>query len=150
MFAMTTQQRSTWSRSANSDRVWITNGIENLRIKKTDNIPSGYYVGRSGIDMSSRKGFICWTDGKINVFSKEKPSPEFSQGMLKDNVPTAKMPWWNNGIANKRSISCPGDDWLPGRLQWQSKQVKCPHCNKIGGETAMKRHHFNHCKRKPE
>jgi hypothetical protein len=26
------------------------------------------------------------------------------------------------------------------------KQIECPHCGKIGGEPAMKRHHFDNCK----
>lgn len=28
--------------------------------------------------------------------------------------------------------------------------VRCPHCNKVGGVSAMKRHHFDNCKGRPK
>ena len=27
--------------------------------------------------------------------------------------------WWNNGLENKRSKICPGEDWVLGRLSWK-------------------------------
>jgi len=147
MFAMTVEQRSIWSKSANSNRQWITDGTNNKRIKKDEKIPTGWITGRTGIDLSKRNGIPCWTNGKINVFSHTQPSLDFTVGMTK-TTPTARMKWWNNGVKNKRSDTCPGKSWSAGRLQWTSKTVTCPHCNKTGGETAMKRHHFDHCKRK--
>jgi hypothetical protein len=59
------------------------------------------------------------------------------------------MSWCNNQdnpelhqIRNKqRGLS------QKGKIQIQEK-VKCPHCNKIGGETVMKRWHFDKCKNK--
>lgn len=145
MYAMTPEQRSVWSTENNKDRQWVTNGSIDLRIKLTEDMPNGYYIGRSNLDMSSRNNFLCWTDGIINKFAYESPGPTFYNGMIKE-TPTAKLPWWNNGAINKRAIGSPGPDFLPGRLEWTAKTVTCPHCNKSGGETGMKRHHFNHCK----
>ncbi len=43
-----------------------------------------------------------------------------------------KRPWWNNGLNNKRSYTCPGEGYVPGKLpcDTRSKQerVKCPYC----------------------
>jgi hypothetical protein len=145
VFGMTYEQRSVWSTENNRDRQWITNGTVDYRAKKSDLIPDGYYIGRSKLDMSSRNNFLCWTNGEINVFGYECPGEGFRNGMLK-TTPTAKLPWWNDGKVNKRSYEQPGPDFVPGRLPWKSKIVTCPHCDKVGGETAMKQHHFDHCK----
>jgi hypothetical protein len=145
MFCMTYEQRKVWAKENNKDRQWITNGSNNLRIKKCEPVPEGWVIGRSNVDMSSRLNYLCWTDGKINVFSYTCPGDEFKNGMIK-KTPSAKFPWWNNGKINKRCFEKPGDDFIPGRLPWKSKLVTCPHCDKTGGSTAMKRHHFTHCK----
>lgn len=145
LFGMTYEDRSKWSTENNKDRQWITNGNIDLRIKKSEPMPEGFYIGRSKLDMSSRTNFLCWTNGLINIFAYECPGPDFRNGMIK-STPTANLPWWNNGTKNKRSVEQPGPDFVPGRLKWKSKIVTCPHCGKTGGETAMKQHHFDHCK----
>jgi len=145
MFAFTFNERSNWSSNYNSNRVWITNGVIDKRVKDICQFPLGYYVGRSNIINISRIGMKCWTNGDIHLFAFSSPGAEFFNGMIK-TTPTAKLPWWNNGKQNKRSIAIPGPDFNPGRLKWKSKIVECTYCTKTGGETAMKRHHFTHCK----
>lgn len=145
MFGWTFDDRSKWSSEINSDRVWITDGTVDMRIKKSDTIPDNFYVGRSIDGFKGRIGMNCWTNGKINIFSFEKPDSDFEIGMIKD-TPTAKLPWWNNGIINRRCVEKPGEDFVPGKLSWESKKVTCPRCMKVGGETAMKRHHFDNCR----
>lgn len=149
MFGFTITQRKKWGKKSSIDKMWITNGITDTSIKKSDIIPHGFYRGRTnmGENPCYRKGMKCWTNGDIHIFAFEQPGPDFVNGMLK-TTPTAKMAWWNNGKVNKRSHECPGDDFVQGRLKWKSKIVICPHCNKKGGETAMKRHHFDHCKKR--
>lgn len=145
MFNMTSEQRSNWSKSYNSNRTWITNGIDNKRIKVGQPIPDKWYIGRSNVDLSSRSNIPCWTNGTINIFSIESPGEGFNKGMTK-NTTTGKLPWWNNGIKNKRSVTNPGIGWIKGRLKMKAKIVKCPHCGKSGGLPAMKQHHFDNCK----
>lgn len=141
---LTFEQRSNNSKEYNSDRVWITNGVDDKRIKTNHEMPDGYYFGRINLDLSSRIGLKRWTDGNVQVLARECPGPKFENRIDKE-TPTAFLNWWNNGIINKRSKICP-DGFVSGRLKWKSKIVTCPHCGKEGGETAMKRHHFDHCK----
>jgi hypothetical protein len=147
MFGWSFDDQSEWSKNSNSNRVWITDGKIDFRIKKSENIPEGFYVGRSIVGSKSRIGMNCWNNGEINVFGFESPGPEFEIGMKKE-TPTAKFPWWNNGANNKRAVTSPGPDFVLGRLKWKSKIVECPYCNKTGGETAMRQHHFERCKKK--
>ena len=46
---------------------------------------------------------------KLSKLYKGKPFP----GVHNSNQGTT---WWNNGQTNKRSVECPGDDWIAGRL----------------------------------
>jgi len=42
-----------------------------------------------------------------------------------------KKPWWNNGLNNKRSNTCPGDGYVPGKLppkEFRRTSTLCPHC----------------------
>ena len=32
--------------------------------------------------------------------------------------------WWNNGEVNKRSVECPGENWIPGRIMKNSTAPK--------------------------
>jgi hypothetical protein len=64
------------------------------------------------------------------------------------STPKTRPPWWNNGEIHIRSYTQPGEDFIKGKIKWKSKIVTCPHCNKQGGETAMKQHHFKNCKLK--
>lgn len=45
-----------------------------------------------------------------------------------------KMPFWNNGLNNKRSHTCPGEGYVPGKLPVGRINVpkgKCPHCDLV-------------------
>ena len=42
-----------------------------------------------------------------------------------------KKPWWNNGLNNKRSYTCPGEGYVPGKLphgKHNRTYTQCPHC----------------------
>jgi hypothetical protein len=149
MFSFTYEQRSIWSSENNGDRMWITDGVEDKRILSDENIPDGWYNGRTcmGDNPNYRNGMKCWTNGTIHIFSEVSPGPDFRNGMIKE-TPTAKMNWWNNGVINKRSFTKPGDDFMPGKVYKESQVVECPHCGAKGGAPAMGRHHFDNCKLK--
>lgn len=148
MWGMTFEQRSKWSRESATGRIWITDGRKDRHVFPKSAIPDGWYKGRCTPGSQYRIGMQCWNNSKVNIFSNDKPGPDFVQGMVKE-TPTAFMPWWNNGLQNKRSWTQPVG-FSAGRLPWKSKIVTCPHCSKEGGETAMKQHHFNHCPRRPK
>lgn len=46
----------------------------------------------------------------------EKQSTSQKERWLRD-----PQVWWNNGIKNTRKSSCPGSDWIPGRIGWSNK-----------------------------
>jgi hypothetical protein len=43
-----------------------------------------------------------------------------------------KKPWWNDGSKNTRSWTCPGEEWVEGRVGYVKRRkdpkVACPHC----------------------
>ena len=44
---------------------------------------------------------------------------------------TGSKPWWNNGLNNKRSHTCPGEGYVSGKLPHGKHNrtfVECPHC----------------------
>jgi hypothetical protein len=146
MWGLTTDERRYTSSKANKNTIWINDGTNQVKIKSDEEIPVGFVKGRLTEGSKYRKGMQCWTDGVKNVFSNECPGNEFRRGMTKD-TPIPEFNWWNNGKVNVRSLTQP-DGFVSGMLKWTSKQVTCPHCGKEGGEPAMKRHHFDNCKRK--
>ena len=40
------------------------------------------------------------------------------------NTHTKNKKWWNNGKVNKRSIECPGENFIRGRIKGQWKKKK--------------------------
>lgn len=148
MWAITPEQRSRTSSETNKNTVWINNGSIEQKVKNGQNIPQGFVKGRLSKGSTYRKGLKCWTDGKTNIFAESCPGPQYYQGMTKEtHIPEFK--WWNNGEINVRSMAQP-EGFVSGTLKWKSRTVTCPYCSKEGGETAMKRHHFDNCKRKPK
>ena len=54
-----------------------------------------------------------------------------------------KMPFWNNGLNNKRSHTCPGEGYVLGKLPVgpiNQPRVKCPHCELVTTPGGLHRH----------
>jgi len=54
-----------------------------------------------------------------------------------------KKPWWNNGLNNKRSHTCPGEGYVCGKLPHGKHNrtfVACPHCEMICALPNLSRH----------
>ena len=54
-----------------------------------------------------------------------------------------KKPWWNNGLNNKRSYTCPGEGYVPGKLpHGKHKRIytQCPHCGISCNLSNLSRH----------
>jgi hypothetical protein len=78
-----------------------------------------------------------------------KPSPLKGKPSKKKGIPTGK-PAWNKGISTgpseKKGKPTGKPAWNKGILTGQQPEVECPHCGLVGGNSAMKRHHFDNCK----
>jgi hypothetical protein len=56
---------------------------------------------------------------------------------------TGSKPWWNNGLNNKRSYTCPGEGYVPGKLphgKHRRTYVQCPHCDLSCNLSNLSRH----------
>jgi hypothetical protein len=58
---------------------------------------------------------------------------------------TGRLPWWNNGIINRRSPKCPGPGFIKGRLPlWGGKRDQptstCPYCAQVMSKANLSRH----------
>lgn len=54
-----------------------------------------------------------------------------------------------NEISKKRWIE-DNPMWKPeiiAKFKGPQKRIECPHCGKVGGKSAMKRYHFDNCKK---
>jgi hypothetical protein len=55
-----------------------------------------------------------------------------------------KLPWWNNGLTNKRSNTCPDKGYVLGKLPCDThsmiKKVLCPHCHLMCSPQNLSRH----------
>jgi hypothetical protein len=54
-----------------------------------------------------------------------------------------KMPYWNNGLNNKRSHTCPGKGYVSGKLpvgKIKTTVKKCPHCELVARPGALALH----------
>lgn len=55
-----------------------------------------------------------------------------------------KRPWWNNGLNNRRSYTCPGEGYVLGKLPCDThsmiKKVSCPHCQLMCSPQNLSRH----------
>lgn len=45
----------------------------------------------------------------------EKISKSLEKSKAERSAKVSELKWWNNGINNKRSKTCPGPEWFPGR-----------------------------------
>jgi hypothetical protein len=57
---------------------------------------------------------------------------------------TGSKPWWNNGLNNKRSHTCPGEGYVLGKLPCDTRsrqsKTKCPHCQLLCVPQNLSRH----------
>ena len=56
---------------------------------------------------------------------------------------TGSKPWWNNGLNNKRSHTCPGEGYVPGKLphgKHKRTYTQCPHCGMSCNLSNLSRH----------
>jgi hypothetical protein len=53
--------------------------------------------------------------------NQEQISIATSKGGKNGGKVTGKMFWWNNGIINTRSLTCPGEEWVRGMLMSEKK-----------------------------
>jgi hypothetical protein len=54
-----------------------------------------------------------------------------------------QKPWWNNGLNNKRSYTCPGEGYVPGKLphgKHKRTYTQCPHCGISCNLSNLSRH----------
>jgi general stress protein YciG len=54
-----------------------------------------------------------------------------------------QRPWWNNGLNNKRSYTCPGEGYVPGKLphgKHKRTYTQCPHCGMSCNLSNLSRH----------
>lgn len=75
------------------EKLWITDGIKEMMIRKDATIPEGYRPGR--------------------LITKA-----FAGGTGRHSAKGTK--WWNNGVISKMAIQPPASGWLPGRISRSS------------------------------
>lgn len=66
--------------------------------------------------------------------AKAANAKQSKEGKAKGGRIGGKMPYWNNGLNNKRSHTCPGEGYVPGKLPVGRINVpkgKCPHCDLV-------------------
>jgi hypothetical protein len=54
-----------------------------------------------------------------------------------------QKPWWNNGLNNKRSHTCPGEGYVLGKLphgKHKRTYTQCPHCGMPCNLSNLSRH----------
>ena len=63
--------------------------------------------------------------------AKVNGAKQSKEGKAKGGSVTGSMPYWNNGLNNKRSHTCPGEGYVSGKLPHGKHNrtfVECPHC----------------------
>jgi len=89
-------------------------------------------------------GTTAWNNGKKNCYSKTCPGTDwvigllpqkaqwFNNGVIESKFEECPVGWdkgrltgkkaWNNGVSTVRSFSCPGPEWVQGRLVTKGMQ----------------------------
>ena len=65
------------------------------------------------------------------------------EGKAKGGVVTGSRPYWNNGLNNKRSHTCPGKGYVKGKLpvgRINRTHKQCPHCELLISSNNFIRH----------
>jgi hypothetical protein len=86
----------------------------------------------------SHKGQIPWNKNKNDIYSEEskRKMSDAKKNMTQEQKD--KMYAWKKGKPLPESTKI--------KLRRPQEKVKCPHCEKIGGISAMKQSHFDNCK----
>ena len=73
--------------------------------------------GRKSGELSLGRKWWISIDGKYAA-SHDKPEGNWKQSNSPNNVGkvTKNTKWWNNGTNHKRSSTCPGNEWVEGRI----------------------------------
>jgi hypothetical protein len=62
-------------------------------------------------------------------------------GKKKGGATTGSLPYWNNGLNNKRSKECPGEGYVLGKLpHGPMPKVECPHCGELISNNKLNPH----------
>lgn len=86
----------------------------------------------------SKKGQIPWNKGKtMSDETKEKMS------LSKLNMTEEQKEKWHSWKKGRKL-----SEEVKQKLRKPQRKVKCPHCDKVGGISAMKQSHFDNCKHK--
>ena len=65
------------------------------------------------------------------------------EGKAKGGSVIGSKPYWNNGLNNKRSHTCPGEGYVLGKLPVgpiNQPRVQCPHCELVTTPGGLHRH----------
>lgn len=85
--------------------------------------------------ISPTKGLVAWNKG----------IPMTAEAKLQASASLSGRPTWNKGIPASAESNIKRKKAQSGIAK---PKITCPHCQKIGGAPAMKRHHFDNCKNK--
>lgn len=105
------KKRKVASKIHNSDRQWITNGVDTKRVKITEQIPAGWYIGRSNVASSWNAERTAASKLRFASMTQEERSAMYSSSYLRDETSLAtwrekfkatmgKPKFMNNGIKN--------------------------------------------------
>ena len=87
----------------------------------------------------SRSGELHWNyDGSFSDETRKRQS-ESAKKRIEDSKEKQRL------VEMSRDYHKNNDVWNKGIKE---KTVKCPHCDKVGGNAIMKRWHFDNCKNK--
>ena len=98
--------------------------------KENNNRVLKYSIKRKGVPGKKhteewKKVMSSKMSGTNNPFYGKKHSKETLQKISEKASEKVKgLLWWNNGIENKRSKVCPGEEWTLGRL-WPNGKTIC-------------------------
>ena len=88
-----------------------------------------------------------WRDYNATGAAKESQKKGSKAQSLEDKAKGGriggKMPFWNNGLNNKRSHTCPGEGYVLGKLpvgKIKTTVKKCPHCELVTRPGALALH----------
>ena len=75
--------------------------------------------------------------------AKAANAKQSREGKAKGGSTIGAMPYWNNGLNNKRSHTCPGEGYVPGKLPHgpiNQPRVQCPYCDLVTTPGGLHRH----------